>query len=150
MSAGTEKIAREEQVAYLDKRPRGYGGNLMTNLKAAGLLAGAMALAIVSPALAHHSHAMFDHGQQISIKGTVTNFDFRNPHAALFVDVQKDGKTVNYWFEMSNLPNMVRRGIGVATFKPGDKVTVNMHPLKDGRPGGSYVTISTADGKTYD
>ena len=122
----------------------------MKNLKGTGSLAGAMALAAVSPALAHHSHAMFDHSQQISIKGTVTNFDFRNPHAALFVDVQKDGKTVNYWFEMSNPPNMVRRGIGVATFKPGDKVTVNMHPLKDGRPGGSYVTISTADGKTYD
>ena len=57
---------------------------------------------------------------------------------------------VNYWIEMSNLPNMIRRGIGQATFKPGDKVTVNLHPLKDGRPGGSYVTIVAADGKTYE
>jgi hypothetical protein len=121
----------------------------MTTLKWAGLLAGVMAVATVSPALAHHSHAMFDHTQQVSVTGTVADFEFRNPHAALYVNVDSDGKMVKYWFEMSNLPNMVRRGIGQATFKAGDKVTVNFHPLKDGRPGGSYVTIA-AGGKTYE
>jgi hypothetical protein len=60
------------------------------------------------------------------------------------------GETVNYWVEMSNLTNMVTRGIGRTTFKPGDRVTVNLHPLKDGRPGGSYVTITAADGKVYE
>ena len=123
----------------------------MKNLKWTGVLAGAMALGIVSPAVSHHSHAMFDHTRQVSLSGTVTEFVYRNPHVFLYLDVKGEkGETVNYWVELSNLTNMITRGIGRSTFKPGDKVTVNLHPLKDGRPGGSYVTIVAADGKTYD
>ena len=82
--------------------------------------------------------------------GTVT--DFRLPQSArvVYIDVQETGgKKVNYWFEMSNVPNMIRRGIGHTTFKPGDKVTVNFHPLKDGRAGGNYVSL-VFNGKTFD
>ena len=123
----------------------------MKNPKWTGLLAGAMLLGMVPPALSHHSHAMFDHTKQVSVSGTVTEFLLRNPHAFLYVDVKgENGEVVNYSIEMSNLTNMISRGIGRATFKPGDKVTVNLHPLKDGRPGGNYVTIIAADGKTYD
>ena len=123
---------------------------MMRNLKWTGSLALAMALAVVSPALSHHSHAMFDHGREVTLSGTVTQFVFRNPHAFLYFDVATDkGEVVNYWIEMSNLTNMIRRGVGQGTFKPGDKVTVNFYPLKDGRPGGSYTTILAADGKTY-
>jgi hypothetical protein len=94
---------------------------------------------------------MFDHSRELSVTGTVAQFVFRNPHVFLYIDVKDDkGETSTYWVEMSNLTNMIDRGIGQATFKPGDKVTVNMHPLKDGRPGGSYVTIVAADGKTHD
>jgi len=123
----------------------------MKNLKWTGLLAGAMALSVVSPALSHHSHAMFDHNKEVSVTGTVTQFVFRNPHVFLHVDVKSEnGGIVNYPIEMSNIPNMITRGIGQATFKPGDKVMVKVHPLKDGRPGGNYVTIVAADGKTYE
>jgi Family of unknown function (DUF6152) len=114
------------------------------------LPAGALALALASPAWSHHSHAMFDHTKQISITGTVTNFDFRNPHAGLYLDAEQDGKKVNYWVEMSNVPNMIRRGIGKATFKPGDKVTVTLHPLSDGRAGGNYIKVIANDGKQYE
>lgn len=123
----------------------------MTTRNWTGWLAGAMALGLVSPAFSHHSHAMFDHGKQVSVSGTVTEFVFRNPHVFLYLDVRSDnGETVNHWIELSNLTNTISRGIGKATFKPGDKVAVNVHPLKDGRPGGSYITIVAADGKTYD
>jgi hypothetical protein len=122
----------------------------MTHLIRSVLLAGALALGAVSPALSHHSHAMFDHSKEITVTGTVTEFVFRNPHVFLYVDVKNDnGEVLHYWVEMSNIPNMIRRGIGQQTFKPGDKVTVNLYALKDGRPGGSYVTITTADGKTF-
>ena len=115
------------------------------------LLAAALALGLGSPAWSHHSHAMFDHSTRLTMTGTVTEFVYRNPHGFLYIDVKKDnGETVNYWVEMSNLTNMVTRGIGRTTFKPGDRVTVNLHPLKDGRPGGSYVTITAADGKVYE
>jgi uncharacterized cupredoxin-like copper-binding protein len=126
-------------------------GVSMQHLKRTGVLAAAMALAVASPALSHHSHAMFDHSKELTITGTVTEFVFRNPHVFLYIDARNEkGETQNYWVEMSNLPNMIRRGIGQSTFKPGDKVTVHVHPLKDGRPGGSYVTITDAAGKTYE
>jgi len=115
------------------------------------VLAGIAALVVSGPALSHHSHAMFDHSEETSITGTVTKFTFRNPHVFLFVDVEEEGgEMVNYWIEMSNIPNMIKRGIGYKTFQPGDVVTVNMWRLKDGRPGGNYITILAADGKTYD
>jgi hypothetical protein len=51
---------------------------------------------------------------------------------------------------MSNLSNMVSRGIKKTTFKPGDKVTVVYHPLKDGRKGGNYTSIVAANGHTFE
>ena len=127
------------------------GVTQMKKLTWTGLLAGVMALGIVSPALPHHSHTMFDHEARVTLSGTVTEYVFRNPHVFLYIDVEREnGETVNYWVEMSNLPNMIRRGIGRSSFKPGDAVTVHLHPLRDGRPGGSYITIVAADGKTYE
>ena len=94
---------------------------------------------------------MFDHDQEMTLTGTVTKFSFLNPHVFLFIDVeQDDGETVNYWVEMSNIPNMIKRGIGPRTFEPGDVVTVDLWPLRDGRPGGNYITIVDADGKHYE
>jgi Family of unknown function (DUF6152) len=123
----------------------------MKNLKCIGLLAGTMIFGIVSPALSHHSHAMFDHTREVSVTGIVTQWLLRNPHAFLYIDVKTEtGEVVNYSIEMSNIPNMITRGFGQTTFKPGDKVTAKVHPLKDGRAGGNYVSIVAADGKTYD
>jgi hypothetical protein len=107
-------------------------------------------IAAAPTVLAHHSHAMFDHTKEVTVVGTVTEFVYRNPHVFLYLDIKDDkGETVNYSVEMSNIPNMIRRGILQATFKPGDRVSVNVHPLRDGRPGGNYVTIIGADGKSY-
>ena len=123
----------------------------MKTLKWVGVLAGALALGIASPVLAHHSHAMFDHTKDVTLTGKVTVFEFVNPHASLYVDVKNDkGEMVNYWFEMSNVPNMIHRGIGKTTLKYGDTVTVKFHPLKDGRPGGNYVSVTTDQGKFYE
>jgi hypothetical protein len=126
----------------------------MTQLTSRALVVSAVVLAGVlgaaPPALPHHSHAMFDHAKEVTVTGTVTEFLFRNPHTFLYVDIKGDaGTVVNYWIEMSNITNMIRRGVGQNTFKRGDTVTISLYPLKDGRPGGSYVTITAADGKTY-
>ena len=123
----------------------------MNSLNWTGMLAAALGLGIASPVLAHHSHAMFDHTKDMTLKGTVTKFEFVNPHASLYVDAKNDkGETVNYWFEMSNVPNMVTRGIGKTTFKFGDEVMVKFHPLKDGRAGGNYISVTTAQGKFFE
>jgi Family of unknown function (DUF6152) len=99
---------------------------------------------------AHHSHAMFDMSQEVTLVGTVNKVVFRNPHVMMFVDVKKpDGEVESWSVEMSTLDNELRRGIDKDTLKPGDKVTVKLHPLRDGRKGGNYTSITTADGKTY-
>jgi hypothetical protein len=115
------------------------------------LLAGAAAFAISAPAFAHHSHAMFDHEKLQTISGTVMSFAYVNPHGELDVAVAgKNGEMTKYWFEMSNLTQMVDRGIRVGSFKRGDKITVHFHPLKDGRLGGSYTSIVAADGHVFE
>ena len=110
----------------------------------------ALALAVVLPAGAHHSHAMFDMTGEKSVTGTVTSFSYRNPHVFLYLDVKgDDGAVVQWAVEMSNIDNMRSRGIVQSTFRVGDVVTVKLNPLKNGRPGGNYTTVIAADGKTY-
>lgn len=122
----------------------------MRKLLWTGLAAGALTFGVSAPALSHHSHAMFDHTQVVSVTGTVSAYSFRNPHIFLYVDVEVEGEIVHYWIEMSNTPVMTRRGVGPKTFQVGDEVTVSMWPLKDGRPGGNYSTIIAADGTIYE
>jgi hypothetical protein len=127
-----------------------WGKNMRKAMIFASITA-AISLGITAPALSHHSHAMFDHTAEETITGTVADFAYRNPHVFLYVDVEgENDETLNYWIEMSNIPIMIRRGIGAGTFKTGDEVTVNFWPLKDGRAGGNYTTIIAADGTEYD
>lgn len=122
----------------------------MTNLKWTALLSAAIALGVAAPALSHHSHAMFDHSKPVAVTGTVKEFLFRNPHVYLYVDVKNErGEVVTYWIEMSNIQNMIKQGINQATLKIGEVVTVKLFPLKDGRPGGNYETLTTADGRAF-
>ena len=116
-----------------------------------GLLAYTLALGGASAASAHHSHSMFDTSREVTITVTVTSFVYRNPHVFLHVDVKGDTGAVQNWsVEMSNISNMESRGIYASTFKVGDVVTVKVNPLKDGRTGGNYTSVTTADGKTLD
>src|SRR5882757_1108084 len=90
-----------------------------------------------SPALAHHSHSMFDLTTEETITGTVKAFSFTNPHVYLYVNVADgpDGTVRTHVIEMSHIQNMISRGITPATIKPGDNVTIKMNPLNNGRPG---------------
>lgn len=110
----------------------------------------AIALAVLSsPAWVHHSGAMFDRSKEMKITGTVTEFQWTNPHASFKVDVLgADGKTETWSIEMNGPNNLIRAGWKRTTIKPGDKVTVTINPLRDGRPGGWYLGITLADGKT--
>lgn len=122
----------------------------MRHLISMGLCTAAMAFGGMSLVSAHHSHAMFDHTKPQTVSGTVKEFLFRNPHVYLYVDVKNErGDVVTYWIEMSNIQNMIKQGINQNTLKIGDVVTVTMHPLKDGRPGGNYETLKTGDGRSF-
>jgi hypothetical protein len=109
---------------------------------------GAALLACAAVASAHHSGAMFDREKQVTITGTVTEFTWTNPHASFRVDVPNAEDKVESWaIEMNSPNNLVHAGWKRSTIKPGDKVTVKINPLRDGRPGGLYIGITLADGK---
>lgn len=99
-----------------------------------GLLS--LTLAIMSPfTLAHHGTAVsYDQENWITVSGTVTEFRWRNPHSALFLDVkQEDGSMGSYAIELAS-PVLMSRSSGWtrATFRPGDEVTFRVHPSRTG------------------
>jgi hypothetical protein len=97
-------------------------------------------------ALAHHSFAMFDVRNEVTVSGTVREFQWTNPHSWLQLNVQRDGKTVEYSIELGSPNTMSRRGWRRTSFKPGDRVTVTMNPMRDGSPGGSLISAIDAQG----
>ena len=108
----------------------------------------ALVVAFSAPAFVHHSGAMFDGEKVISITGTVTEFSWTNPHASFRVDVpNQEGKVESWAIEMNSPNNLVHEGWKRTSIKAGDKVTVQINPLRDGRPGGRYIGITLADGK---
>ena len=114
--------------------------------KALGWVAIGISLLTV-PALAHHSFAMFDIEQTVEISGTVKELQWTNPHSWLQVMVADDaGKMVEYSLEMSSPGRMALNGWTPRTVVPGDAVTVTLHPLRDGTPGGQFITIKLPDG----
>jgi hypothetical protein len=119
------------------------------SLRAAAGLAAALACgAGVSPLYAHHSFGLFDMSKSAEIDGTVTRLEWSNPHCWLFVMVASPGSTeVSYGFEMTSVGEMIRRGWTKTAVKPGDKVKVKFHPVRDGRPAGYMMTVRTADGR---
>jgi hypothetical protein len=111
--------------------------------------AGLLLLVLATPAYVHHSGAMFDSERQQTLKGTITEFNWTNPHSSFKVDVKNaEGKVETWAIEMNSPQNLIRTGWKRTTIKPGDEVTVVVHPLRDGKPGGSYVSITLANGTT--
>lgn len=106
------------------------------------------ALASAAPALAHHSFSMFDQQKNLFIEGTVKDFEWTNPHAWLYV-VSKDpqGKTVEWGIEMGGPGQIARGGWRKDTVKTGDRITVEIHPLKDGTFGGQFLTAKLSNGR---
>jgi len=92
------------------------------------LLAGVV---VSTPVFAHHGNAAFDAGKRLELAGTVTEWDWANPHCWLKFDVKdQSGKVVNWVVETSNAADMVERGWSKRTFKAGDQVTVTLEPVK--------------------
>jgi hypothetical protein len=106
--------------------------------------------AISGSALAHHSFAMFDQRKVMTLEGTVTEFQWTNPHAFIELDVA-DGNASRHWsIELNSPNNLTRQGWNRASVKRGDKVTLRMSPLRDGRPGGLFLDVKLASGKVLD
>ncbi len=107
-----------------------------------------VAAALAGPALAHHSFAMFDRSREVEVVGTVKSWEFTNPHAYLQVVARYGpGPAKELSLESAGISGLLRKGIRRDAFTPGQQVTVIMHPLRKGGPGGELVEAKSADGK---
>lgn len=99
-------------------------------------------------AFAHHSFAMFDHVNRVTLSGTVTQFQWTNPHVFIELDVP-DGKggSKHYSIECASPNVLMRVGWKYSDVKKGDKITLLVNPLKNGDPGGMLETATLADGR---
>lgn len=113
------------------------------------IAAGALTLA-ATPALAHHSFAMFDQKKMMTLEGTVTEFQWTNPHTFIELDVPANGKTTHWSIELNSPNNLTRQGWKRNSLKAGEKVSVRIAPLRNGKPGGLFLDLKKADGKVLD
>lgn len=99
------------------------------------------------PAEAHHSAAMFDRTKTVKLVGTVVQFGWTNPHSWISMDVPNaNGQTERWSVECNSPNNLARMGWKSTSLKPGDKVTVLIHPLRNGDKGGSFMSATLEDG----
>jgi hypothetical protein len=105
-----------------------------------------MLLAATS-ALAHHSNSAFDPEKVVVLTGTVTEWKWVNPHVWIFLSVD-DGNGVKTLWEIEGRPPgvLARAGWSKSTFKPGDRITVDFSPARDGSPSGLTTRVTLADG----
>jgi hypothetical protein len=101
-----------------------------------------------SPLSAHHGEAAYDNKNQVSLKGTVTEWFWANPHCILQFDIKDNKDQVLHWTgEASSPADMINHGWTKLALKPGDQVTVTLEPAKNGRPVGRIVEVVLPNGQ---
>jgi hypothetical protein len=102
-------------------------------------------LFVCEPAFSHHSYAMFDGTKKVTLQGTVKEFQWTNPHCFIQLLVSKNGATQEWSLQMSAPVDLYRNGWRPRELKAGDKIKVVIHPARDGRNNGSYVSGTRSD-----
>jgi hypothetical protein len=112
------------------------------------VLAGTAALAFAAPALAHHSFSMFDNQKVVELSGTVKELEWTNPHSWLRIIVENETthQPQQWSIELASTGQQARIGWNPEIVKPGDKVSVEINPLRDGTRGGTLLLITLPDG----
>jgi Family of unknown function (DUF6152) len=104
--------------------------------------------AVAGAAFAHHSFAVYDHTKTLNLKGTVTKWQWSNPHAYLDIDVKDaSGALKHYTLEGTSINMLQRTGWRSNMIKAGDQVTAVAAPLLNGEPGGLLLQITLANGE---
>ncbi len=104
-------------------------------------------LAICVPALAHHGTGLYYGKEPITLKGTVTEFEWANPHVQIYFDVKDEkGAMVHWACETLSPGKLARNGWSREILKSGDAITITLNPSKSGAPVGSLVKVVLANG----
>jgi hypothetical protein len=106
-------------------------------------------LSLGGSAFAHHGFvSWFDTSRSVAIKGTVTSFDWTNPHSYIYLDVKNEKGAVEKWTaELGALAMLSRAGWKRDTLKPGDDITAVGNPSRDGKPTMHLEKIVFANGQ---
>jgi Family of unknown function (DUF6152) len=105
----------------------------------AALSVGSALLLASGSASAHHSFAMFDQEHPIELEGMVQEFKYTSPHSYIILEVKGADGSVVIWNLEGGAPSLLTRdGWSRQTLKPGDEITITIHPLHSGAPGGSW------------
>ncbi len=111
------------------------------------ILMGLAATLIAMQVCAHHSGGMFDDARLTRLTGTVRSFQWTNPHCWIQVLVPGGSRPVEWSVEMGSPSVLFRAGWRPLTLKPGDRITVVIHPMRDGTAGGLFVSTAGTDRK---
>jgi uncharacterized cupredoxin-like copper-binding protein len=116
--------------------------------KLAAIVSLAAALAVAGGAFAHHAFNMYDNSKYVPLSGTVKTYVWKNPHVMIdFVATAADGSADPWSIECSS-PNIIgRHGWNSTSLKPGDKVNLVVHPMKDGSHIALMVKVTTPAGE---
>jgi len=99
-------------------------------------------------AFAHHGTANYDTNKTVTVKGTITDFQFVNPHVIIVMDVKgDDGKVVSWQGELTSPNRLSRLGWSKSVIKPGDTLTVGGYPTKSGSPEIWIQKVTLASGE---
>jgi len=94
-------------------------------------------------AMAHHGVAGYDLTKTVTLHGTVTKFDWSNPHVVVYLDAKNDSGEMQHWtIEFAAPVHMVRAGWSKSAMKAGDDITIDTHPSRNGAPVGISSTIT--------
>jgi hypothetical protein len=116
------------------------------NIQRLGALVIAALVTFGSALSAHHSFAAFDMTKEQTLTGVVSRFDWTNPHTFIWVDVVNDKGVTESWAIEGMSPNYLgRRGWSKNSVKPGEKITVSVRPLKEGKTGGMFIRAQVGD-----
>jgi hypothetical protein len=118
--------------------------------RALTLFALAVTLLVISaPMFAHHGSSAYDK-KLTTVKGTVTDFQFMNPHSEIFVEVKNaDGKVEKWSAEAASMVTMSRLGWSKNLFKAGDQITIVGNRARNGSPTMRLSKVVLANGKEY-
>ena len=118
----------------------------MDLLKALALAA--VCLVVSVPISAHHGDAVYDTTvKPITLKGTVTQWVWANPHCVLQFDVTENGQVAHWVAETTAPPSLINRGWTKLSLKPGDQVAITVLPVKNGRTVGRLIEVVFPDGQ---
>jgi hypothetical protein len=112
--------------------------------------AAVIAIGLTVPAMAHHSHAMYEPDTRITLQGTVKEFQWVNPHSWLYLFVTNEAGETEEWALEARAPfRLAEQGWVPGLIQPGDEITVTVLPLRRGARGGLLGIVRMADGREF-